>query len=148
MAPKHVHFTSRLRCADCVLVAYFTTDTADDLRTVSDISELACLSVPPGKYRSARHNPARHRAHRDEQVNHPPSHQQFAPYPSPPRMFNPVFQGAVSLAVPGGDGHRDPASFEKKGQTLAPLIYLQNLPPPRRHPVDEEILMTLYPSLT
>lgn len=110
--------------------------------------ELARLTVPPGKYRSARHNPARHRVPRDEQGSHVPSYQQFAPYPSPPRFYNPVFQGTVPLPVPGGDVRHDPASLERKGQTLAPLIYLQNLPPPRRHPVDEEILMTLYPSLT
>ena len=129
----------------CLSVAYFTADTADDLRTVSEIPELARLEVPPGKYRSARHNPARHRVHRDEQGSHAPSHQQFAPYPSPTRLFNPVFQGTI---LPGGDGPRGLASLERKGQTLAPLVYLQNLPPPRRHPVDEEILMTLYPSLT
>jgi len=124
------------------LIAYFTADTADDLRTVSEIPELARLDVPPGKYRSARHNPTRHRVHRDEQGSRAPSHQQFAPYPSPTRMFNPVFQGTIPL---GGDA---PRSLPRKGQTLAPLVYLQNLPPPRRHPVDEEILMTLYPSLT
>lgn len=134
--------------ADCLLVAYFTADTADDLRTVSDIPELARLNVPPGKYRSARHNPARHRVHRDEQGGHAPSHQQFTPYPSPGRLFNPVFQGTVPLSALSGDGRHDTASLERKGQTLAPLVYLQNLPPPRRHPVDEEILMTLYPSLT
>jgi hypothetical protein len=127
------------------LIAYFTADTADDLRTVSEIPELARLEIPPGKYRSARHNPARHRVHRDEQGSHAPSHQQFAPYPSPTRLFNPVFLGTI---LPSGDGPRGLASLERKGQTLAPLVYLQNLPPPRRHPVDEEILMTLYPSLT
>ncbi|KAG8214270.1 hypothetical protein J3R82DRAFT_11084 [Butyriboletus roseoflavus] len=127
--------------------AYFTPDTADSLRTVSEISELARLNVPPGKYRSARH-PPRHRAHRDEQGSHAPSHQQFAPYPSPPHPFNPVFQSTMSISVPSGDAPRQPTSLERKGQTLAPLVYLQNLPPPRRHPVDEEILMTLYPTLT
>lgn len=54
----------------------------------------------------------------------------------------------MPLPVPSGDGHRGPTSLERKEQMLAPLVYLQNLPPPRRHPVDEEILMTLYPSLT
>ncbi|KAF8134248.1 Gti1/Pac2 family-domain-containing protein [Boletus edulis] len=126
------------------LIAYFTADTADDLRTVTEIPELARLDVPVGKYRSARHNPARHRVHRDE-PSHTPSHQQFAPYPSPTRLFNPGFQSTIPL---GGDGPRGVPSLDRKGQTLAPLVYLQNLPPPRRHPVDEEILMTLYPSLT
>ncbi|KAH0828185.1 hypothetical protein J3R83DRAFT_3888 [Lanmaoa asiatica] len=129
------------------LIAYFTADTADDLRTVSEIPELARLNVPPGKYRSARH-PPRHRVHRDEQGNHAPSHQQFPPYPSPTRLSNQVSQGTMRLPVPSGVGPCGPTSLEKKGQTLAPLVYLQNLPPPRRHPVDEEILMTLYPSLT
>ncbi|KAF9218789.1 hypothetical protein BS17DRAFT_719613 [Gyrodon lividus] len=92
------------------LIAYFTGETVDRLRTVSDIPELARLNVPPGKYRSARHNPTR-RPHRDGQTSY-----------TLPHLPN--------------------------GQTLAPLFYLQNLPPPRRHPVDEEVLMTLYPSLT
>jgi len=130
------------------LIAYFTADTADDLRTVSDIPELARLNVPPGKYRSARHNPARHRAHRDEQGVHLPPHQQFAPYPSPTRPFNQAFQNTASLPALGVGEPRGPVSVERQAQTLAPLVYLQNLPPPKRHPVDEEILMTLYPSLS
>ncbi|KAG9309225.1 Gti1/Pac2 family-domain-containing protein [Chiua virens] len=129
------------------LIAYFTADTADDLRTVSEIPELANLEVPPGRYRSARHNPARNRAHREEQANQASTHREFAPYPSPTRSLNTVYPTG-SHPLPGGNGPYGPAILEGTGQKLAPLVYLQNLPPPRRHPVDEEILMTLYPSLT
>ncbi|KAF9236365.1 Gti1/Pac2 family-domain-containing protein [Melanogaster broomeanus] len=131
------------------LIAYFIGETVDHLRTVSDIPELARLNVPAGKYRSARHNPTRNnRAHRDEQNNHAP-HLQYAPYPSPTRLFTTTLHNVISPpAISGGDDPHRPTNSERNGQTLAPLVYLQNLAPPRRHPVDEEVLMTLYPSLT
>ncbi|KAF8835342.1 hypothetical protein BDN67DRAFT_913177 [Paxillus ammoniavirescens] len=132
------------------LIAYFTGETVDHLETVSDVPELARLNVPPGKYRSARHNPTRHnRAHRDDQTNHVLPHLQYAPYPSPPRLSTAMIQSmAQPPNLPGGDDSRRPTESQRIGQTLAPLLYLQNLAPPRRHPVDEEVLMTLYPTLT
>ncbi|KIJ61293.1 hypothetical protein HYDPIDRAFT_116039 [Hydnomerulius pinastri MD-312] len=128
------------------LIAYFTGETVDHLQTVSEIPELARLHVPPGKYRSARHNPSRHRTRTgDDQSSNVLPHLQYAPYPSPTRISNSVFHGTTpQQPSPPGDDTR-PAGFERNGQALAPLVYLQNLPPPRRHPLDEEALMAFYP---
>ncbi|KAG2148734.1 Gti1/Pac2 family-domain-containing protein [Suillus bovinus] len=117
------------------LIAYFTHDSLDYLRTVSDLPDLARIVVPPGNYRSARHNTSKNgRAQREErQVPFAP---QYAPYPSPPR----VQHSNDSPHYPGRAPPRD-------GQSLAPLTYLQNLAPPRRHPLDEEALMAFYPRL-
>ncbi|ESK90894.1 hypothetical protein Moror_16480 [Moniliophthora roreri MCA 2997] len=72
------------------LIAYFTQDSLEYLRTIDDIPALSNLHVPPGKYITAR----------------------------------------------TGKPRRSTA------ETLAPLEYLENIPPPRRHPVDEEALMS------
>ncbi|KAJ8596581.1 hypothetical protein M405DRAFT_781353 [Rhizopogon salebrosus TDB-379] len=108
------------------LIAYFTHDTLDYLRTVSDIPDLARIEVPAGQYRSARHNTSKHsRAQREERS-----------YPFTPQYAPPPEADRSRRAPPRG------------GQALAPLVYLQNLAPPRRHPMDEKALMALYPDLS
>lgn len=125
------------------LIAYFTAETVDYLRTISDTPELASLEVPPGKYRSARHNTSRAgRAAREEQATYPVVHMQYAPYVSPARLSHDAY-GPPKIGPPG-DNHHDST---RNGKILAPLVYLQNLPPPKRHSVDEEALMSLVPSL-
>lgn len=118
------------------LIAYFTHDSLDYLRTVSDLPDLARIVVPPGNYRSARHNTSKHgRALREDRPY--PFTPQFAPYPSMP------------IQPPNNDlqiGHPERVP-PRDGQSLAPLMYLQNLAPPRRHPLDEKALMAFYPRL-
>ncbi|KAG1772551.1 Gti1/Pac2 family-domain-containing protein [Suillus placidus] len=119
------------------LIAYFTHDSLDYLRTVSDLPDLARIVVPPGNYRSARHNTSRNsRAQRDER---PHPFTPYAPYPSPPRL--------VAQPSNGGPIERSGHASPPDGQSLAPLTYLQNLAPPRRHPLDEEALMAFCPRL-
>ncbi|KAH7924213.1 hypothetical protein BV22DRAFT_1165803 [Leucogyrophana mollusca] len=119
------------------LIAYFTHDTLDQLRTVSDLPELSRISVPPGKYRSARHHPTRPtRGPRDDHIYYPLS-PQYAPYPSPPGLhIQPFTRSPVRPFHPPHE-----CSNPRNAQALAPLVYLQNLAPPRRHPLDEEALM-------
>ncbi|KAL4078189.1 Gti1/Pac2 family-domain-containing protein [Scleroderma yunnanense] len=130
-----------------VTVAYFTSDSVDYLRTVSDTSELASLEVPPGKYRSARHNTSRSgRTAREEQATYPVVHMQYAPYLSPARLSHDAHHNVGLPKVVPGDNHQHLDST-RNGKILAPLVYLQNLPPPKRHSVDEEALMSFFPRL-
>ncbi|KAI6165950.1 Gti1/Pac2 family-domain-containing protein [Pisolithus thermaeus] len=130
------------------LIAYFTSDSVDYLRTVSDIPELVSLEVPPGKYRSARHNTSRSsRVVREEQVTYPLVHMQYVPYLSPARLPHDTYanSGGPKVALPADNSQ--PLDSTRSGKILAPLVYLQNLPPPKRHSVDEEALMSFSPSL-
>lgn len=128
------------------LVAYFTHDSVDYLRTVSDIPDLARIQPPAGKYRSARHNTSRNsRAQREER--HYPLAPQYAPYPSPPRIALERITSYAGISPQGTDRSSGRAP-PRGGQALAPLVYLQNLAPPRRHPMDEKALMALYPDLS
>ncbi|KAG1901856.1 Gti1/Pac2 family-domain-containing protein [Suillus fuscotomentosus] len=122
------------------LIAYFTHDSLDYLRTVSDLPDLARIVVPPGNYRSARHNTSKHgRAQREERPH--PFTPQYAAYPSSRvPVIQPPNDCLQSFDYSGRAQPRD-------GQSLAPLTYLQNLAPPRRHPLDEEALMAFYPRL-
>lgn len=123
------------------LIAYFTHDSLDYLRTVSDLPDLARIVVPPGNYRSARHNTSKHGRTQREERPHPFT-PQYVPYPSPSRIvLHPAHDGPQVIDRSGRAPPRD-------GQSLAPLTYLQNLAPPRRHPLDEEALMAFYPRLS
>lgn len=129
------------------VVAYFTHDSLDYLRTVSDIPDLARIDVPAGQYRSARHNPSKQsRAQREERSYSLAP--QYAPYPSPPRIVPQRVSG-----LPHASSSPQRTDYSRRalpwgGQALAPLEYLQNLAPPRRHPMDEKALMALYPDLS
>ncbi|KAJ7121347.1 Gti1/Pac2 family-domain-containing protein [Mycena crocata] len=116
------------------LIAYFTQDSVDYLRTVEDIPYLACIIVPPGIYKSARSANRTGRARFTEQS--------FAPYLSPTTNTRPQYALRVGIVYPGGPG---PVSPQLK--ILAPLEYLENIPPPRRHPEDEKALMSFFPGL-
>ncbi|KAG2112078.1 Gti1/Pac2 family-domain-containing protein [Suillus clintonianus] len=130
------------------LIAYFTHDTLDYLRTVSDLPDLARVVVPPGNYRSARHNTSKHsRAQREERPH--PFTPQYAPYPSPSRPVQPTPSGQHHDAGHVSEfGDRSGRAPPRDGQSLAPLTYLQNLAPLRRHPLDEEALMAFCPGLS
>lgn len=102
-----------------LLVAYFTKDTVDYLRTVDDIPHLACIKVPAGIYKSARSAQRTRRTRATEQ-----------PY-----------LGAFG----GNNRHMPPRHVQEI--LLAPLEYLESLPPPCRHPVDEKALISVVPRL-
>ncbi|KIO09506.1 hypothetical protein M404DRAFT_270236 [Pisolithus tinctorius Marx 270] len=127
---------------------HLSIDTVDYLRTVSDIPELASLDVPSGKYRSARHNTSRSsRVVREEQASYPLVHMQYVPYLSPARLSHDTYaNNGSSKVVPPADNSQTHSST-RNGKILAPLVYLQNLPPPKRHSVDEEALMSFFPCL-
>ncbi|KAJ7656658.1 Gti1/Pac2 family-domain-containing protein [Mycena rosella] len=122
------------------LIAYFTQDSVDYLRTVEDIPSLACLKVPP-IYKSARSAKGTGRTRFADTA--------FAPYlygaanntrPSHPAAYAPAGGYSPPTCVIICGPLRD--------EILAPLEYLENIPPTRRHPEDEKALMSFVPGLT
>jgi len=105
------------------LIAYFTHESQDRLLTIDDFPVLSNLYVPPGKYKSARS------ANRRRDANF--TRCTVYPYSDGPLLTQ-------SLPVPYDQEPR--RLLTESG--LAPLTYLQNLTPPRRHAFDEEILMS------
>ncbi|KAG2747078.1 hypothetical protein P692DRAFT_20806361 [Suillus brevipes Sb2] len=125
------------------LIAYFTHDSLDYLRTVSDLPDLSRIVVPPGNYRSARHNTSKHGRNTLREERPHPFTPQYAAYPSSSRpVVQPVHYDGPQVIDRSG------RALPRDGQSLAPLTYLQNLAPPRRHPLDEEALMAFYPRLS
>jgi len=114
------------------LIAYFTQENLDYLRTVDDVPTLASLSVPPGRYRTARTSGNRGRSHTQvsEMISYPP-HPSYGEYP----ISNPNLSDHLRLI--------SASSPNCASVILAPLEYLKTIPPHRRHPVDEEALMSL-----
>ncbi|TFK44294.1 Gti1/Pac2 family-domain-containing protein [Crucibulum laeve] len=121
------------------LIAYFTQDTLDYLRTIDDFPELASLQVPPGKYKSARSSKSR-----------PPR--------DPPEVMdrysgtipNYTMISRVTRPLLIVDTHTRPMlsnNSHRVAEILAPLTYLQNIPPPPRHPMDEKALMSFTSGL-
>ncbi|KAJ7782365.1 Gti1/Pac2 family-domain-containing protein [Mycena maculata] len=108
------------------LIAYFTQDSVDYLRSVDDIPYLACLRVPPGIYTSARSAKGTGRTRFAEQHFPYGRETNTRPYPAPPPYSPPT---VVIRNV-------------RVKEILAPLEYLENIPPPRRHPEDEKALMS------
>jgi len=148
------------------LIAYFTQESLDYLRSIDDIPELASLPVPPGKYKSARSAKGRPR---DQQqalgrvspmgayTSHPQP--QYAPY-TPGGPVDVASNRSAHNSTPWIDktGRRTPSHASSRAQprlmqaqsnlgALAPLSYLQNIPPLRRHPLDEKALMSFTPTL-
>ncbi|KAL1746552.1 Gti1/Pac2 family-domain-containing protein [Schizophyllum fasciatum] len=132
------------------LIAYFTQSTVNSLQTIDDIPVLANLPVPIGLYVGARVGKGRkdsnaHASHSNYpwQTTTQPYYENWTqPYLTPaPAPYHPPAtdedRGSRNAAV------HLPMANEKKD--LAPLVYLQNAPPARRHPVDETALMALTP---
>ncbi|KAI3604668.1 hypothetical protein WG66_008398 [Moniliophthora roreri] len=117
------------------LIAYFTQDSLEYLRTIDDIPALSNLHVPPGKYITARTGKPRRSTAGALDGRDP-----FG-YPS-----SGVHQGSLSRPYPTPSPSllivNRARSRSSSTETLAPLEYLENIPPPRRHPVDEEALMS------
>ncbi|KAL1734789.1 Gti1/Pac2 family-domain-containing protein [Schizophyllum commune] len=133
------------------LIAYFTQSTVNSLQTIDDIPVLANLPVPIGLYIGARVGKGRKDPNANSSVSYtttyprqayvdwlqpPTQYGAPAPYPPPPTTTH---DGLSSRPAPV----HHPIANEKKD--LAPLVYLQNAPPARRHPVDETALMALTP---
>lgn len=136
-------------------VAYFTEESLDRLRSIEDIPELASLRVPHGKYKSARSAKGRpDHIFNPENENPEFSRLEYVPYapnlrsashnPEPPATNRPSTRNDLPLRDHKGStkcGSASSASSDDNPNSLAPLTYLQNIPPPRRHPMDEKALM-------
>ncbi|GLB37789.1 putative gti1/Pac2 family protein [Lyophyllum shimeji] len=112
------------------LIAYFTQETVNYLRTIDDFPILASMRVPPGRYRTARAgNRGRSNTQAFDIASYP--HLSYGEYPT--LDANPCDHLQLRSAPPPNHACA----------ILAPLEYLQSIPPHRRHPVDEEALMSL-----
>jgi Gti1/Pac2 family transcription factor len=134
-------------------VAYFTQDSLQYLKTIQDIPGLANLHVPPGKYKSARSAKGRPRDSYDPFQVNPwtgvSPHSSYTAYTQipPNSLTTPLLTGPPPTYHPESptNGPRSPTSNRSRSspeKILAPLAYLENIPPPRRHPLDEEALMS------
>ncbi|TFK70622.1 hypothetical protein BDN72DRAFT_870233 [Pluteus cervinus] len=134
------------------LIAYFTEDSIERLRSIDDIPQLANLGVPHGKYKSARCAKGRP----DHIFNPEPDNSDFGrieyvPYTPAPRRDGPlqsvqtthpplVWMDLSRMTPTRRAKSSSVSSSENSPGSLAPLAYLQNIPPPRRHPIDEKAL--------
>lgn len=135
-----------------ILDAYYTQETVDQLDTVDDIPELRTLYVPDGAYICARTSSQRRNARAaqkrslDESTEsqlrplHPYQYDRCTP-PLPPSASPPPQQWSplTNAILPTRD-HSPRAYGDCADRQLAPLEYLQNIPPSSRNPVDDEIL--------
>ncbi|KAF5355447.1 hypothetical protein D9758_006391 [Tetrapyrgos nigripes] len=134
------------------LIAYFTQNSLPYLKTIHDIPGLANLHVPPGKYKSARSAKGRPRDSYDPfQANpwtgvSPQASYTAYPQTSPNSLTIPLLTGPPpdyhSESPTNGPKSPNNRSRSSPEKILAPLAYLENIPPPRRHPLDEEALMS------
>ncbi|RDB25457.1 cAMP-independent regulatory protein pac2 [Hypsizygus marmoreus] len=133
------------------LIAYFTQESLDYLRTIDDLPHLASLSVPLGRFRTARS--VRPRPHNQDfdlivgssqnpyHTQNPSEYPQYyMTYGSEPPTRSPV--DVRSNRPQDYLISRSTLPHNRASDILAPLAYLQNIPPPRRHPMDEEALMS------
>lgn len=143
------------------LIAYFTEESLDRLLSIDDIPQLANLRVPPGKYKSARSAKGRpdHIFNPESEGNHGYSQLEYVSYASPTRRNSPMLvdpphnrpltwvdtSPIETSRRASPPRRRSPGSSvssdDSPDSSLAPLAYLQNIPPPRRHPIDEKTLM-------
>ena len=141
-----------------IAVAYFTEESIERLKCIDDIPQLATLQVPHGKYKSARSAKGR-----PDHIFNPESdaseyaHLEYVPYtprsasshsPKERTWRNSSHEGPHSeQRRHSAWGGSDSTSTDDGGpEGLAPLAYLENIPPPRRHPLDEKALKLLSPA--
>ncbi|KAJ7162096.1 Gti1/Pac2 family-domain-containing protein [Mycena filopes] len=121
------------------LIAYFTQDTVDYLPTVEQHPHLAHVHVPAGVYKSARSANRSARTTARQPYN-----------PNPHNAYPPPY--LENLAENPYLGENPTALWAQAQQRikeiLAPLEYLEAIPPTRRHPEDEKALMSFVPVLT
>jgi hypothetical protein len=149
-------------------VAYFTEESVHRLRSIDDIPELASLSVPAGRYISARS--AKGRAEHgfpSDPENSGFARLEYVPYappqsveqdsaPQPPSQ-HPYLKVSPAWPMDLARNERNhsisrsasptssntPTTDERGKQILVPLSYLEEHPPMRRNPTDEKVLMML-----
>ncbi|CAL1706231.1 unnamed protein product [Somion occarium] len=129
------------------LNAYYTHETADQLRTVDQIPALRNIQVPDSLYIPSRSTAARRssrpsggqRSSLDEgTVREPQNSRSSDPPPQAHRLpqssssFGPTLRPIRPAAKPTDD--------EEDFPRLAPLEYLENISPPRRHNIDDDYL--------
>ncbi|KAF8635234.1 hypothetical protein AX17_004007 [Amanita inopinata Kibby_2008] len=141
------------------LIAYFTEESIERLKCIDDIPHLTSLQVPHGKYKSARSAKGR-----PDHIFNPESdvpeftHLEYVPYTprsvsshSPKEriwhessihgVFHSEQRGFSTWA-----GSKSASPDDSGPESLAPLAYLENIPPPRRHPLDEKALKLFSPA--
>lgn len=145
------------------LIAYFTQESLPRLKVIEDFPELASLQVPLGSYPSARHPKGRPEhvftpregtadfvPYLPSTSGSPSTSQSSQPYARQPRSF--IMWPTEATSSPRSpadqrygdiDGSDRSESSTNDDPSLAPLTYLQSVPPPRRHPIDEKTLMRL-----
>lgn len=151
------------------LIAYFTEDTVHRLRSIDDFPELASLSVPAGRYISARSAKGRaEHSFASDPEGSGFTRLEYVPY-APPQGVKPDSapqaltgqrpyldvpqdwpmnsakderKASISRSVSPASSNT-PTTDERGRQILVPLSYLEEHPPPRRHPTDEKVLMML-----
>ncbi|KAK7473267.1 hypothetical protein VKT23_001365 [Stygiomarasmius scandens] len=144
------------------LIAYFTEESLDYLRTIDDIDALATLPVPHGQYKSARSTKGRpenifnpdqdgQEFPRIEYIQYRPKSPTLSDRSSqsPPKQDSAmprrwILHGATGQVVSPNETH-PPTSMGPPSPEgdLAPLVYLQTVSPPRRYPEDEKTLKKL-----
>jgi len=106
------------------LIAYFTQNTLDQLRTIDDYPLLSIIQVPEGAYKCAR-NPKR-------------------PIREMNSLGKPLHHHPYLYQTRDANSHEDAVQEDgNHKEKLAPLQYLQAIPPRRRHVVDEMALIQL-----
>ncbi|KAF5380228.1 hypothetical protein D9757_008227 [Collybiopsis confluens] len=152
------------------LIAYFTQESLEYLHNIDDIPGLANLQVPSGKYKSARSGKGPRPSFGYDPLPGNPYYTPYPPRHQPTTYFDlsaidhnrrpsPRSSNATTrtLSSPGSlrlSPSLSPSprslqflvpsrpSLKNAAGALAPLAYLENIPPPRRHPLDEEALMS------
>lgn len=145
------------------MIAYFTQESLDYLRTIQDIPELAHLEVPDGLYKKARLAKGRGREEYsyDRQATNIEDYANrsgypYSPYASQVSPPSPYMTASESRQKAPSRSWRDvPRAIERdssestdsslpterrSGTYLAPLSYLESIRQSRRHPMDEKAL--------
>ncbi|KZT29171.1 hypothetical protein NEOLEDRAFT_1056907 [Neolentinus lepideus HHB14362 ss-1] len=135
------------------MIAYFTQESLDYLRTIQDIPELARLQVPEGLYKKARLAKGRGRESEysyDRQVTNVEDYGSHSGYPYTPYASHlapssPYMTGTPErqkVKTPDWRDSTDSSQSVARGPDtyLAPLSYLESIRQSRRHPLDEKAL--------
>lgn len=115
--------------------AYYTQESVDGFLTIDDYVRLRSLQVPPGRYSCARAGGQRKTA---KNPNRPSPTREDAPGV----QLTPTSYTATTPMTPGTPCLTVSPRFEGVvlSVQLAPLEYLENIPPSTRDPSDERLL--------
>jgi Gti1/Pac2 family transcription factor len=162
-----VHSLGFIAVDDPVVVAYFTEESLDYLQTIDELPHLASLPVPHGEYKSARSTKGRPESiFNPEQEGQEFPRIEYIPWrPKSPSVsdrssHSPPERATESIlrkwivhdksgrviptnSNPSQNAAMASAAIQPIEESLAPLVYLQTISPPRRHPEDEKTLKLL-----